>query len=134
MPVTVDLAGFAAYLDGEIAAYLDDDLGVRIEADAVRYAPLGVSTPPTRRWPPHEAGELKASIEHHLDGPKTLIVEAHAPYAAYVELGTSPHSIDAHGPWSLHNAVTGQYFGPHVNHPGQAPESYLRAALYQERA
>lgn len=133
MPVTADLAGFAAFLDGEIAAYLDDDLGVRIEDDARRYAPFGVSTPATRRWPPHEAGELKASIGHHLEGPKTLIVDAEAPYAAYVELGTSPHPIDARGPWSLHNAVTDQYFGPHVNHPGTPPEAFLRPALYQER-
>ena len=134
MPVTADLAGFAAFLDGEIAAYLGDDLGPRIKDDAVRFAPLGVSTPATVRWPPHEAGELKASIEDHLEGPRTLIVAAHAPYAAYVELGTSPHSIDAHGPWSLHNAVTGQYFGPHVNHPGTPPEPYLRPALYSVRA
>ena len=89
MPVTADLAGFAAFLDAEIAAWLGDDLGPRIKDDAVRYAPLGVSTPATRRWPPHEAGELKASIEDHLEGPRTLIVAAHAPYAAYVELGTA---------------------------------------------
>ena len=87
MPVTADLAGFAAYLDGEIAAYLGDDLGPRIKDDAVRYAPLGVSTPATSRWPAHEAGELKASIEDHLEGPRTLIVAAHAPYAVYVDWG-----------------------------------------------
>ena len=133
MPATF-YPGFGAYLAGEIAKYFEDDLGPRIRDDAVRYAPLGVSTPPTRRWPPHEAGELKASIGHHLEGPRTLIVDATAPYAYVVETGASPRPINAKGPWSLHNAVTDQYFGPHVNWPGFAGRHFLRAALYQERA
>ena len=123
---------FLAKVIPEALTFMDVRLGPSIARDARTYAPVGVSTPPTRRVPPHEAGELKASIEHHMEGPD-LIVEAHAPYAAYVELGTFPHGITAHGDWSLHNAVTDQYFGPHVHHPGNTPRPYLRPALYRYR-
>ncbi len=95
-------------------------LGPEISTSAVAYAPK-------------KTGELAKSIEFHL-WVHSLIVAAHAPYAAWVELGTRPHAIDAHGPYSLHNAETGQYFGPHVNHPGTRPEPYLRPALYTVRS
>jgi hypothetical protein len=94
-------------------------LGPDIERDAKRYAPV-------------RTGRLRESIEHHLEG-HVLVVEAHAPYAAFVELGTRPHLITSHGPWSLRNAGTGQYFGRVVHHPGTRPEPYLRPALYQVR-
>ena len=64
-----------------------------------------------------------------MDGHE-LIVAANAPYAAFVELGTRPHPIDAHGPWSLWSPVTGKRFGSHVEHPGTRPVAYLRRALY----
>ena len=117
-------------------AWLDGDLGPRIAGDARDYAPLGPSwgyDPRHPRVPPHEGGELKASIGHHMEGTD-LIVEALAPYAAYVETGTSPHPIDAHGPWSLWSPVTLRYFGAHVNHPGSRAEPYLRPALFQIRS
>lgn len=95
-------------------------LGPAIRDDAKRYAPA-------------RTGELRESIEHHLEG-HTLVVKAHAPYAAYVELGTRPHLITSHGPYSLHNAETGEYFGREVHHPGTHPEPYLRPALYQRRS
>ena len=94
-------------------------LGPEISVSAIAYAPK-------------RTGELARSIEFHMTG-HSLIVAAHAPYAAYVEMGTRPHPINAHGDYSLHNAGTGQYFGPHVNHPGTKPEPYLRPALYQVR-
>ena len=94
-------------------------LGPEISISAIAYAPK-------------KTGELAKSIEFHL-AVHSLIIAAHAPYAAYVECGTRPHPIDAHGPYSLHNAETGQYFGPHVNHPGTKPKPYLRPALYAVR-
>jgi len=128
--------GFIPEVEAAGLTFMDNRLGPSIADDARRYAPIGVSTPLTRRVPPHEAGELKASIEHHMEGAE-LIVEAHAPYAAYVELGTFPHAIRAQGEWSLHNAVTNEYFGEEVWHPTvgprPTPEGYLRAALYQYR-
>jgi hypothetical protein len=113
----------------------EDRLGPDITADAVRYAPVGhtvVYDPAHPRTPAHEAGELRRSIGHRMDGHR-LIVEATAPYAAYVELGTSPHEITAHGPWSLRSGVTGQYFGSHVHHPGTRPMPFLRPAVWQHR-
>jgi hypothetical protein len=123
-----------AEIRANVAAFLDDKLGPDIADDARRYAPVGPSFPgdPAHpRTPPHEGGELKASIEHHMEGDD-LIVEAHAPYSAYVELGTAPHPIEAHGPWSLWSPERG-YLGRRVNHPGSRPEPYLRPALFQER-
>lgn len=114
-------------------------LGPEIASDARRYAPVGPSwayDPAHPRVPPHEGGELKASIGNSMNG-HDVIVEAEAPYSAYVELGTSPHPIDSTGPWSLWSPPTEQraarYYGQHVNHPGTAPEPYLRPALYQQR-
>ena len=111
-------------------------LGPDIATDAKRYAPLGpswiVDIGKHPRTPEHEGGELKASIGNHMDG-HDVIVDADAPYAAIVELGSSPHPIDAHGPWSLWSPITNRYFGSHVNHPGTRPQPYLRTALYQTR-
>lgn len=112
----------------------EEKLGPDIEADARRYAPVGPSfggDPAHPRTPPHEGGELKGSISHHLNG-HTLVIRADAPYAAYVELGTRPHPITAHGEWSLWSPEEG-YLGHSVHHPGTHPEPYLRAALYRER-
>ena len=123
----------------KIAAAMDklfeEKLGPDIEADARRYAPVGPSwgfDPKHPRTPAHQGGELKESIGHHLDG-HTLVIDAKAPYAAFVELGTRPHPIDAHGPWSLWSPVSGEYFGSHVHHPGTRPEPFLRVALFRTR-
>lgn len=128
----------AEYEDDLLAALdalFEDKLGPDIEADARRYCPVGPSWGDDEahpRTPAHEGGELRDSIEHHMEG-HDLIVAAHAPYALFVELGTSAHPIDAHGPWSLWSPVSGQYFGSHVNHPGTKPDPFLRRALDQER-
>jgi hypothetical protein len=144
--------GFAAEVIPEALAFMDERLGPSIADDARLYAPVGPSwgyTAKHPRVPPHEGGELKASIEHHMEGAD-LIVEAHAPYAAYVELGTSPHPINATGfgtnprvwrshdlgertLWSLWSPVGDRYFGPHVDFPGSRPYPYLRPALYRYR-
>jgi hypothetical protein len=47
-------------------------------------------------------------------------------YAVHVEFGTAPHIIESHGPYSLHNAETGQYFGKKVHHPGSRARPFLR--------
>jgi hypothetical protein len=46
-------------------------------------------------------------------------------YALAVEKGTRAHIIVSKGPWSLHNKVTGQFFGRMVNHPGTRPRPFL---------
>lgn len=71
-----------------------------------------------RRYAPAETGELRESIRSSVED-HAGIVEAAAPYAAYVELG---HRI-AHGPHM-------REVGPMVVHP----QPFLRPALYQERS
>jgi hypothetical protein len=136
----------------EIVAAMDklfaERLGPAIAADARRYAPLGPSTPGP---PPRTGGELRESIEDHMEG-HNLVIEAHAPYAAYVELGTRPHIIRPHprvrggwtGPYtgkpgvgqhSMHWVGGGgeDIFAWLVHHPGTRPEPYLRTALMRVR-
>lgn len=96
--------GWQEHLAAACDELLDGKLGPAIAEDAKRYAP-------------GRTGRLRDSISHHLEG-HTLIVEAAAPYAAYVELG---HRI-AHGPHMSED-------GPKVEHP----EPFLRPALYQAR-
>jgi hypothetical protein len=96
--------GWQDHLAAACDALFEDKLGPAIAGDAKRYAPV-------------RTGELRDSIGHHLEG-HALIVEASAPYAAYVELG---HRI-AHGP-RMSEA------GPKV----ARPQPFLRPALYQTR-
>jgi hypothetical protein len=126
--------GWQPKVNAALAKLFEEKLGPDITADAVRYAPVGPSRaedPAHPRTPPHEGGELKASISFHMDD-RTLVVRADAPYAADVECGTVPHVIAAHGDWSLWSPEEG-YLGHEVNHPGTKPQSFLRRALMTER-
>jgi hypothetical protein len=103
----MDIAMDPGWQDHVLAAtdeLFEDRLGPQIADDAKRYAPVAT-------------GKLRDSIDHRLDG-HDLIVEATAPYSAYVELG---HRI-AHGP---HMSEV----GPKV----VLPVPFLRDALYQVR-
>jgi hypothetical protein len=82
----------------------DKVLGPLITADAIRYAP-------------ERSGELKASLHHYMDGT-TLIIEASAPYSAWVELG--------HRVFHPSTGLTGPEIVPE--------EPYLRPALYKYRS
>ena len=101
-----------------------------------------------RRMAPRRTGELAASIEDHMTG-HTLIVHAHAPYAAWVELGTRPHIIMPHarvrggwtGPYTPGMTGAGSHslrwfggdgepiFASIVHHPGTRAQPFLREAL-----
>src|ERR1700733_3276861 len=127
--------GIEAHLRSAMAKLFDEKLGPDITADAQRYAPVGPSRgydPAHSRTPPHEGGELKESISYHVNDDGVLVVRADAPYAAYVETGTHPHPITAHGPWSLWSPEEG-YLGHEVNHPGTKPQPFLRKAIDQRR-
>jgi hypothetical protein len=56
-------------------------------------------------------------------------------YAKYVNDGTPPHIIESHGPWSLHNKETGEYFGRIVHHPGYIGSHFIErtAASFEGR-
>jgi hypothetical protein len=120
-----------------MAKLFQDKLGPDITEDAIRYAPVGPSwgyDPAHPRTPPHEGGELKESISFHVTDDAVLVIRADAPYSADVEMGTRPHAIGAHGPWSLWSPVTGQRFGRAVMNPGSKPRSFLRRALFTRRS
>lgn len=99
--------GMDEHVRAATANWLDSKLGPDIADDARRYCP-------------ERTGDLKASIEHHLDGDD-LIVSAtgseERTYAAYVELG---HRV--------YHPSTGEV-GPEV----VPPQPFLRPALYQQR-
>lgn len=146
MPGTQMADGVEEYLLAAWDKFASTQLGPEIRDDAKRLAPVGPSTPGP---PPRVGGELRDSIEDHMNG-HTLEVWAHAPYAAWVELGTRPHIIQAHartrggwtGPYTGKPGL-GQHtlrwfvggipvFAMRVHHPGTRPQSYLRAALYKQ--
>lgn len=104
MRIVVNGADLQAHLAEALDAYFDEDLGPAIAADAQRYAPK-------------VTGRLAESIGHRVED-HTLIVEATAPYSAFVEMG---HRV-AHGPGM-------KQVGPKV----VPPQPYLRPALLQER-
>lgn len=50
------------------------------------------------------------------------------PYPLGLELGTRPHVIESHGDYPLRSA-DGRVFGRRVQHPGNPPMPWCRAAL-----
>lgn len=82
---------------------LSDQLGPDIANDARMLAPV-------------DTGRLADSIGHHMDG-HTLIVEATAPYAAFVELG--------------HRNVAWGHFVE--SNPWVEAQPFLQPALYTTR-
>lgn len=96
-----------------------------------------VSRPPSRRWPARKSGTLRSSIRAfrqgdggYLIGPtdRTGRLGDGPLLGPMVEGGTVPHIIASHGPWSLHNNITGDYFGRVVHHPGTRPHPFIRPA------
>lgn len=79
---------------------------------------------------PIKTGELKGEMYKERVDDKTIRIGSHSDHTLVVELGSRPHLIWSHGPWSLHNHDTGQYFGRVVAHPGTLPQPFLRPALY----
>lgn len=45
-----------------------------------------------RDYAPVDTGRLRNSIEHHLEGDDTVVVQTNVEYAVYQELGTSKQS------------------------------------------
>lgn len=103
-----------------------DRAGVVVEDGAKRRAP--VSDDGSHGRPP---GHLRDSIGRRsgtdTDGPYADVV-ATADYALPVELGSKPHVIESHGDYPLRDKH-GRVFGKRVNHPGSAPQPFLRPAL-----
>lgn len=68
--------------------------------------------------PFHRSGTLRSSVRAVRMPNGDIHIGPTADYGRYVNDGTRPHLIAAHGPYSLHNRESGRYFGPIVHHPG----------------
>lgn len=125
-------AEFEVVWDDEALSMLpDSDIRVAVEFD--RLANEAVLT--MKRLCPvspvgkfHRSGQLRSSV-HAFRGGNAHVrwwtIGPTADYAKYVELDTVPHLIESHGPWSLHNAETGEYFGRVVHHPGTRGQHFI---------
>jgi len=86
-----------------------------------------------RRRVPVDTGELRSTIRTAINTPTSGRVWVGTDHWAPTEYGSAPHVIRAHGPYSLHNAETGQYFGPVVHHPGTPEQPFMRPAAFTKR-
>jgi len=83
---------------------------------------------------PVDSGDLVESIGTRYPGRLHGVVIVGTDHWHSQEYGSPAHWIKSHGPWSLHNVETGEYFGPKVWHPGNRPTFFMRRALYRKRA
>jgi len=85
-----------------------------------------------RRGCPVDSGDLMDTIEaeHLLDAS---LIKVGTDYWTTVEFGSPAHLILSHGPYSLHNKETGEYFGRVVVHPGTPEQPFMRPAVYRRR-
>lgn len=86
-----------------------------------------------RRRVPIDTGELRASIRTGRVTPQHWRVWVGTDHWAPTEYGSAPHIIRSHGPYSLHNRETGDYFGRSVRHPGTPEQPFMRPAAYTKR-
>lgn len=107
--------------DLAIAALASDDVAVVALLDRVAAGlvlTMKYLCPVSPVGPFHRSGNLRSSIRALRESNGDIIIGPTADYAIYVDQPTRPHIIESHGPWSLHNRETGQYFGRVVHHPG----------------
>lgn len=128
--VDFDEAEFRRFTHGENSAVgrIMARAGEVVTQGAKRRAPVSpVGTNPLG------SGHLRSSIGWQLeagpDGQPQARISATADYALFVEVGTRPHVITAHGNYPLRDAK-GRVFGRTVNHPGTPAQPYLRPALF----
>jgi hypothetical protein len=124
-----DPAGGVAWALSQLA----DELVMAMKAECP-VAPH--DTPPTRRNPAgRRSGTLRSSIQKFRLDPTTYLVGPTDTTSdgqflgQLINEGTRPHIIESHGPWSLHNPITGQYFGRVVHHPGTRPNRFIERAV-----
>jgi hypothetical protein len=111
---------------------------IQRNADLLRDIQLNAVAEAKRRVP-RKTSALGRSIHPGSLGNDFAIVEATAPYAAYVELGTRPHVIKPRRKsvlsWTEGKRLSGRartgaaagqrFFAKRVNHPGTKPQPYL---------
>lgn len=114
--------GWEAHLAPHLSRFMDQ-LADDIAGDARRLAPI-------------DTGHLAATIRVHREPRHARRIHAHAPYAAWVELGTRPHIIRIRRARFLRWVqVDGRVrFAKQVYHPGTPSQPFLRPALYMRRS
>jgi hypothetical protein len=95
----------------------------RLAGEAVRVMKFLTPVSPVDQF--HRSGNLRSSIHAFPQPNGDIQVGPTADYARYVNDDTVPHIIESHGPWSLHNRATGQYFGRIVHHPGTHGKHFI---------
>ncbi|MET7739623.1 hypothetical protein [Streptomyces sp. NPDC005385] len=78
---------------------------------------------------PVDTGELLADLAWEVDGDSARIGAQSVEHAIYVEEGTMPHVIEAHGSGALYWAGA-QHPVKRVNHPGTEATHFMKLALY----
>jgi HK97 gp10 family phage protein len=78
-------------------------------------------------------GNLRQNIKSRMQTRLRGLVEATAPYAVFVELGTRPHPIEVVNKKVLANKRTGQFFGKKVQHPGTRPNPFFQRAIQDSK-
>jgi HK97 gp10 family phage protein len=91
----------------------------KIEGDAKRKAPVNKES---------GGGNLRQSISSRTSSA-SAVVAATAKYAAYVDQGTRPHTINVVNSRVLANKRTGQFFGRVVHHPGTRKQPFFTDAV-----
>lgn len=112
-----------AVLNAEPKALLSGALIV--ENDAINRCPVG------QYESGQVGGNLRGSITHDVREHEARI-GTNADYAPHVEFGTAPHIITVKTAKVLTDGKT--FFGKKVNHPGTAPQPYLRPALDENKS
>lgn len=94
----------------------------------------GVERSAQKNWDAHvETGKTRASVRaEHLGLTGRVYVQSKVWH--FVEYGTSPHHIAAHGPYVLRNVEKRFFPGRSVVfHPGNAEFAPMRHAVYRRR-
>jgi len=85
---------------------------------------------------PFKTGKLRKSIKKSASGLEDRFTPT-APYAIFVEEGTAPHEIVPVNAKALRFTVAGHgkfIFAKRVNHPGTAPQPFVRETADAVRA
>lgn len=122
----IDVSGFVAWLrqaESQMQANAKQALGQSV-ALALRNARS------TQSFKDH-TGKLRSSIVRGERSSFTQFIAAKAPYAAYVEHGTTPHRIEPRKAKALRFvAAGGVRFSRGVNHPGTKPTNFMERAAH----
>jgi hypothetical protein len=108
-----------AHVDAAINEWMEDTIGAAILGDA-------------RDYVPKRSGRLHDSLRAESHNKVLRVGSLDCNYATDVELGTAPHVITPRNKKALYWPGADHPVA-RVNHPGTAPNPYLRPALFQRR-